>query len=91
MLIKQGFIVPLSFSRSLATKCILNNEPYLARPIIDFSPDEHNHTVSSPLPFLQGGLKNFQYWQKGGGTCTFRIFRGGVSKKGGADFFRGGA
>ena len=35
-------------------------------------------------------LKIFQCWQEGG-TGNFSIFSGGVSKKGGVDFFRGGA
>ena len=39
-LIKQVFIVLLSCSSSLATKCVsLNNEPYMIRPsLIDLNP-----------------------------------------------------
>ena len=37
--------------------------------IINQSTQYNNDTVSLPT-FLQGGLKNFQCWQKGG-TCTF--------------------
>ena len=41
-LIKQVFIVLLSFSSSLATKCLfLNDEPYLIRPtLINLNPAE---------------------------------------------------
>ena len=44
-LIKQGFISLLSFSESLATKCVsLNKEPYMVRPIfIDLNPLELNY------------------------------------------------
>ena len=38
----------------------------------------------TPFFFCRRSLKNFQCWQKGG-TCTFLIFRGGVSKKKVAD------
>ena len=41
-LIKQVFVVLLSFSRSLATKCVsLNDKPYMIRPtLIDLNPVE---------------------------------------------------
>ena len=41
-LIKQVFIVLLSFSKSLAIKCVsLNNEPCMIRPtLIDLNPAE---------------------------------------------------
>ena len=44
-LIKQVFIALLSFSGSLATKCMpLNNEPFIARPtLIDLNPVEINY------------------------------------------------
>ena len=44
-LIKQVFIALLSFSRSLATKCVsLNDEPCMTRPIlIDLNPIELNY------------------------------------------------
>ena len=48
-------------------------------------------TVTSALPrplSAGGGLKNFQCWQKGW-DLHFLYFSGGVSKKGGVDFFRG--
>ena len=40
--------------------------------------------------FLQQGGGWKIVGKKGGGACTFQIFRGGISKKGGVDFFRGG-
>ena len=44
-LIKQVFIALLSFSRSLATKCVsLNNKSYMVRPsLIDLNPVELNY------------------------------------------------
>ena len=40
--------------------------------------------IHSVPPFLQGGLKNGQCWQKGGGPALFEFL-------GGSGFFRGGA
>ena len=43
-LIKQVFIVLLSFSRSLATKCVYDNEPCMARPTLTgLNPIEPNY------------------------------------------------
>ena len=44
-LIKQMFIVLLSFSSSLASKCLsLNDEPSVIRPtLIDLNPVEHKY------------------------------------------------
>ena len=51
LFIKQRFIGILSFSRSLATKCmLLNNEPCMARPfLIDLNHVKHNY-----YPFMIG-------------------------------------
>ena len=47
-LMKQEFIVLLSFSSSLATKCLsLNDEPCMVRPaVIDWNPVELNFIYS---------------------------------------------
>ena len=43
-LIKQVFIVLLSFIRSLATNCVsLYNEPYMIRATVDLNSVEHNY------------------------------------------------
>ena len=43
-LTKQVFIVLLSFSRSLATKCVYDNEPCMARPTLTgLNPIEPNY------------------------------------------------
>ena len=47
------------------------------------------HTVSSHSFCRGGGLKIFQFGKKGR-ACNFWIFRGGLSKKEGVNFFRGG-
>ena len=56
--------------------------------LIKYKPLKNSYSIVSS-PFLQeGGLKNFQCWQKGR-TCTFWIFRGEEWPKRG--FFRGRA
>ena len=43
-----------------------------------------------PSLFLQEGLKHFKCWQKGLRLALFKFLGGGVGRKEGFDFFKGG-